>query len=142
MKGSPRRLTLTHEFVEFVPEQLAEGVLYISPEFGTVAHRCFCGCGREVATPLSPTDWEVTFDGETVSLWPSIGNWGFPCKSHYWIKNNRVQWSFGMSETLISEGRVRDRQAKDRYYRARRGIRAAGAGIAPGAPVDGIDEEF
>ena len=32
----------------------------------------------------------VKYDGETVSLSPSIGNFQFPCKSHYWIRENRV----------------------------------------------------
>jgi len=34
-----------------------------------------------VVTPLSPTGWSLIFDGETVSLYPSIGNWNFPCRS-------------------------------------------------------------
>jgi Family of unknown function (DUF6527) len=33
------------------------------------------------------------FDGRSISLDPSIGNWGFQCRSHYWIKNNRVVWA-------------------------------------------------
>ena len=32
------------------------------------------------------------FDGRTISLNPSIGNWSYPCRSHYWIKGNRVVW--------------------------------------------------
>ena len=41
----------------------------------TSAHSCCCGCGEEVVAPLTPTDWKMTFDGETTSLRPSIGNW-------------------------------------------------------------------
>jgi hypothetical protein len=52
--------------------------------------KCACGCGKEVVTPLSATDWKLIFDGKTVSLDPSIGNWGFPCRSHYWVRNNRM----------------------------------------------------
>lgn len=115
MRGTNRR-TLSHEFVEFIPEQLQEGVLYVSTAYATATHRCFCGCGREVVTPLSPTDWKLTFDGETVSLSPSIGNWSFPCKSHYWIEANKVQWCGEMSRKAIDAGQVRDRQLKAAYF--------------------------
>jgi len=84
---------LKHEFVEFIPENIPDGVLFISLKFATVAHTCGCGCGKEVITPLSPTDWQLTFDGETITLYPSIGNWNFPCKSHYWIQNSKIKWA-------------------------------------------------
>ncbi|MFC4855982.1 DUF6527 family protein [Actinophytocola glycyrrhizae] len=29
-------------------------------------------------------DQRRDFNGETVSLSPSIGNWSFPCRSHYY----------------------------------------------------------
>ena len=83
-------MLLTHEFVEFIPDELKEGIVYVSVMFATVAHKCCCGCGREVVTPLSPTDWKLIYDGQSVSLEPSIGNWSFACQSHYWIRGNRV----------------------------------------------------
>jgi hypothetical protein len=108
---------LTHRFVDLVPEQLEDGVLYVSIPFATAIHRCCCGCSREVVTPLTPTDWRVTFDGETVSLRPSIGNWGFPCRSHYWIERGEVRWARSMSPAAIADGRAADRAAKAAYYR-------------------------
>jgi hypothetical protein len=66
--------TLTHEFVEFIPDAIEEGKIYVSIGYATAIHKCACGCGREVVTPLSPTDWKLIFDGKTVSLDPSIGN--------------------------------------------------------------------
>lgn len=87
-----RHTSLTHEFVEYVPAVLVEGVLYVSLRFATVVHLCPCGCGNKVVTPLSPADWHLLFDGEVVSLTPSIGNWSLPCKSHYWIRLDRVRW--------------------------------------------------
>ena len=74
---------LDTEFVMSIPDSLAERTLYVSMEYATVTHKCCCGCGLEVVTPLSPTDWKLTFDGVSVSLDPSIGNWSFPCRSHY-----------------------------------------------------------
>lgn len=84
---------LSYKFVEYVPKKIDEKTLYVSTTFSTVVHKCCCGCGNEVVTPLSPTDWELNFDGESISLHPSIGNWNLPCKSHYWIKRNRVLWA-------------------------------------------------
>lgn len=81
---------LSHEFVPSIPDTLEEGVVYISIPYATAVHLCCCGCKNEVVTPITPTDWELTFDGETISLYPSIGNWGFACQSHYWIRRNRV----------------------------------------------------
>ena len=60
-----RREIVRHEFVEAIPDQLQEGVLYISIPYATALHRCLCGCGAEIVTPLSPTDWELSYDGET-----------------------------------------------------------------------------
>lgn len=83
---------LEHRFVEFLPDKLESGVLYVSMQYATASHKCGCGCGRDVVTPISPTDWQLMFDGRTISLNPSIGNWSYPCRSHYWIKGNRVVW--------------------------------------------------
>ena len=53
---------LAFEFVQAIPEKLEDGTLYVSMDYATVVHKCCCGCGREVVTPLSPTDWKLTFD--------------------------------------------------------------------------------
>ena len=108
--------TLKHEFVEFIPEDLEQGTLYISIRYKTGTHLCCCGCGNIVVTPISPTDWKLTFDGKTVSLHPSIGNWSFPCQSHYWIRNNRVEWAPKWSREQIERGRRHDGLAKDDYF--------------------------
>jgi len=107
---------LAHKFVEFIPDALDAGVLYISIAYGTVSHRCCCGCGREVVTPLSPTDWKLIFDGETVSLYPSIGNWNFPCRSHYWIRYNRVEWAEDWSDWQVEAAMAKDREQKEKCY--------------------------
>lgn len=110
------RQALRHRFVEFLPELLEEGSLYISVDYATASHKCCCGCGEAVVTPLSPTDWKLIFDGESVSLSPSIGNWGFPCRSHYWIKESKVQWAEDMSQEQVENVRLRDRLAKENQY--------------------------
>lgn len=109
--------TLSYKFVDAIPEKLDEGKLYIALEYATAVHKCCCGCGREVVTPLTPTDWKMTYDGVSVSLYPSIGNWNFPCKSHYWIDHNAVRWAEQWSDQRIAAGRMYDRNAKRRYFR-------------------------
>lgn len=110
---------LGHEFVEGIPERLEEGVLYVSILYATAMHLCACGCGREVVTPLTPTDWEIAFNGETVSLSPSIGNWSFQCQSHYWVRRGRIRWARWMSREEIERSRERDRRRKERYGKVR-----------------------
>jgi hypothetical protein len=61
---------------------------------------------------LSPTDWKLTFDGESITLYPSIGNWSFPCQSHYWITGDRIEWARPMSRTQIEGVRMADRARK------------------------------
>jgi hypothetical protein len=111
-----RRIEFRHEFVEAIPRELTEGVLYISIPYATAAHLCFCGCGSEINTPLSPTDWRLIFDGRSVSLYPSIGNWSVPCRSHYWLEHSRVHHAPAMSAKKIAANRARDRRAKDAYF--------------------------
>ena len=103
-----RRNEIAFEFVEFIPRELEEGKLYVSTSYATAVHRCCCGCGSKITTPLAPSEWKLTFDGETVSLTPSIGNWSFPCQSHYWIRRNSIDWAGPMSPEQIAEVR-RDR---------------------------------
>ncbi|CAM4291416.1 MULTISPECIES: DUF6527 family protein [Lelliottia] len=111
-----RHNQLTPCFVKGVPRILEPGILYVSMEYGTVVHSCCCGCGLEVVTPLTPTDWRLTFDGEAISLWPSVGNWNLPCRSHYVIQGNRVVEAGQWDKAQIDAERRRDKAAKARYY--------------------------
>jgi hypothetical protein len=111
-----KEISLTYEFVEFIPDDLKERTIYVSVKFATVLHKCCCGCGQEVVTPLSPTDWKLIFDGKTITLYPSIGNWSLECQSHYWIENNRVRWAAQWSKDEIDSGRTYDRLVKERYF--------------------------
>lgn len=116
MSGAQRVNRVEHRFVEFVPEEMEPNTLYISTEYATVVHSCLCGCYQRVVTPLTPTDWHLTYDGETVSLSRSVGNWSFPCQSHYWIEHSRVHWAGTWSKAKIEANRASDLQVKRRYY--------------------------
>ena len=111
-----RQTTLTHEFVEYIPDELRQGTVYVCTQFATIVHKCCCGCGSEVVTPLSPTDWKLIFDGQSISLDPSIGNWSLSCQSHYWIRRNKVVWARRWSRQEIEDGRAYDRQVKEEYF--------------------------
>src|SRR5712692_10499983 len=78
--------------------------------------KCACGCGEEVVTPIKPTDWSLTWNGEAATMNPSIGNWSQPCQSHYWIIENRVVWAKKWSPSKIEAIRIKDRNAKAQYY--------------------------
>ncbi|MEX1007426.1 MAG: DUF6527 family protein [Acidimicrobiia bacterium] len=101
------RKTISHEFVEYIPDELEEGTVYVSIIYRTAVHACCCGCGREVITPLAPDQWELTYNGAAVSLSPSIGSWSFPCQSHYWITRGTVHWARRWSQQQIESARKR-----------------------------------
>src|SRR5438876_11985522 len=90
------------EFVDYIPEKLDPGVLYISRRYATATHLCCSGCGSEVVTPLNPAKWRLAERGGKVSLAPSIGNWSLPCQSHYWITDNQVRFAPAMSPKAIA----------------------------------------
>lgn len=122
-----RHRTLEHRFVRNVPRELEPGVLYISVDYATAVHSCCCGCGDRVVTPFTPTDWRMTFDGESISLFPSVGNWNQKCRSHYVIERNRVLEAGPWSKGQIDAERHRDKRAKAAHYSQLRDAQ-------PGAP--------
>lgn len=135
-----RAQSFSHVFVEFIPEEMNEGVLYVSIIYASAAHKCACGCGRKVVTPITPIDWEVGFNGESVSLYPSIGNWSFPCRSHYWIRRNRIHWAREWSDDEIKAGRAIDRSRREAYFNGRWDSRGASS-YRDGGSRGRIDEE-
>jgi hypothetical protein len=107
---------LEHCFVDHIPEAIEPGVLYVSMNYATAAHQCCCGCGNEVITPIAPTDWSLIFDGESISLSPSIGSWTLPCSSHYFVDRGRAIEAPPWSERQAAAEQARDRRAKANYY--------------------------
>lgn len=107
---------MKHKFVEFMPAELEDGVIYVSLEYGSARHKCCCGCGENVITPITPTDWKVTFDGETISLHPSVGNWNLSCRSHYVIKESKVIWASSWTEKQVMMGKLADQNLKEDHF--------------------------
>jgi len=134
-----RTARFTPDFVEMFPGSLETGVFYISLEYNTGAHLCACGCGAEVVTPLSPAQWSFTYDGQDITVQPSIGNWVLDCGSHYVINRGRVRWAAQFSNEEIASNRIRDRAALAAY--AGKNVdaepRAAARGARPAAKTGG-----
>lgn len=90
-------------FVELIPDELEEGILYISLEYGTAIHLCACGCGGKTVTGLK-SHWNDGYSlvsvNEKVTLRPSIGNWSgqHPYHAHYYITNNQIEWLDNVSK--------------------------------------------
>ena len=128
---------VTHQFVERVPSPLADGVVYVSVVFGTVIHKCCCGCGDKVVTPLTPVDWTVSFDGQSISLHPSIGRWDAPCRSHYLIRKNRVIWADNWSGGRVDALKRRESEIREGFFGTEGG--ASGGYTPPHDPHRGTD---
>lgn len=78
--------------VERIPHVLVEGVLYVCLECQVAVHLCACGRGEKIVTPLGKDGWHLWLRDGIATLNPSIGNFNIPCKSHYFITNNKVRW--------------------------------------------------
>jgi hypothetical protein len=97
---------LLPEFVAEMPDDLQEGLLYISVPFRTSVHLCACGCRGEVWMPIRPDRHHLTWDGDRITMAPSVGNWGLHCKSHYWIRNSQVVWVPDFAPVDNGQGRL------------------------------------
>lgn len=106
--------------MEFIPDELEAGVLYASIKYRTTTHLCPCGCDNELPLPISKTQWKLTYNGE-VSLDPSVGNWNFPCRSHYFIRNGAVLWAGDISDATIKNGRTHPEEQRKHHYEDRAG---------------------
>ena len=81
---------------------LESGILYVSMKYAICGHLCACGCGEKVITPLSPKQWKIAYNGEDVTLYPSIGNYAFACQSHYFLTNGNIIW---VGERDVEQGK-------------------------------------
>ena len=134
MKRTRRRLDeLTPEFVDEIPGAPEHGTLYLSCRYRAAVHLCACGCGAKISTPLHPTGWRLSYDGESVSLNPSVGNWSEKCQSHYVIKDSRVLWGDRLPRDKIRRIREQRHRELEDYY---------GVGRRPATPPPSHAEGF
>ena len=116
-----QRSSLRPVFVDSVPDAklMKADALYVSMAYATAIHMCACGCGNETVTPLAPDEWRLIYDGETISLAPSIGNQRLECGSHYWIRRNRIVWVPDAKHRWIASLKKAMRKAIRRLLRSR-----------------------
>lgn len=118
--------TIEHRFVDIIPDELERGVLYISTAYATAMHKCACGCGERVVTPIRPAGWTLLWDGRSVTLDPSIGNRSLPCRSHYFVRAGRIVWAkqdWKAERRAKRRGKIRSRGRFERWSGAfRRGF--------------------
>jgi hypothetical protein len=103
--------------VEYLPTDLEQGILYVSEEFGIAGHLCPCGCKNKIMTPLDPSEWSFKEINNEPTLYPSIGNWQLPCRSHYWVSGGNIEWSYDWSEEEIKAGRKEEEMKREAYYK-------------------------
>lgn len=108
--------TLQLMHVEFLPSDLEQGILYVSKKYAVAGHLCPCGCGSKIITPLGRNEWRYTEKKNLPTLYPSIGNWQLPCRSHYWITNGVVEWSYNWSQEKIDAGAKFEEKKRNEYY--------------------------
>jgi len=107
-------------FLDIIPDNIESGILYISAKYNTAIHMCPCGCGNEIVTPFSPHDWKLIFDGDSISLYPSIGNWSLPCQSHYWIVNSEIEWAPKWGREEIEKSRKEAKFSRGSFFEKKR----------------------
>ena len=124
MRG--RLKAITPKFVELIPtegEDLILGTVYISMKHGMVVYRCPCRCGGLSEFMLDPIRFRMEYDGNNVTFYPSIGIPYLQCRSHYWIRDNRIQWCAPMEDWETKEAERRElssalkvREAQERNW--------------------------
>jgi len=125
---------VTYAFVDSAPEKLEPGKIYVSTKYRAIVHLCLCGCNEKVLLRLDPDDWSFTFDGRTISIHDSVGNVGLPCRSHYFVRRNRVVWLRPLfdvdTKVILGQRTARDQQREApaskslaRWFRSHRGSR-------------------
>lgn len=106
--------------VQYIPKNPEPGVLYVAEEFGAAVHLCACGCGLKVSTPLGPVGWTLEESDAGPTLFPSIGNWQQPCRTHYWIREGAIIWAEGWTQSQVDSGRRAEEERRRAYFESRR----------------------
>lgn len=86
-------------------DQLEDGVLYVvdgeqQERNQVIEYNCPCGCGNTVMIPYyrqgqqkeGTPSWAYREETGKVTLSPSIYSTGWPCRSHYFIRDNQIVW--------------------------------------------------
>lgn len=103
--------------VKYLPQELDSGILYVSKKYSIVGHLCPCGCGNKIITPLGSTEWKLKIRKGKPTLYPSLGNWQLSCKSHYWIIDGEIEWSYQWDDDQIKRGQKAEDMRRKFYFK-------------------------
>lgn len=107
-------------FVHYLPIELESGILYVSRKYEIAGHLCPCGCKNKIITPLGLNEWSLKVCNGKPTLYPSIGNWQLPCRSHYWIRKGIIVWSNQWSNDDISSSYSEEEKQRNMFYENRK----------------------
>jgi hypothetical protein len=106
--------------VKTFPSQFEPGILYFSKEYEVAGHLCPCGCDNKIITPIETTEWSLSIRNGKPTLYPSLGNWELPCRSHYWIRKGKIERSYDWTDEEIEIGRKAEERERKKYYDRRK----------------------
>jgi hypothetical protein len=103
--------------VKYLPQELDAGILYVSKKYGIAGHLCPCGCGNKIITPLGRTEWHLKVKNGKPTLYPSLGNWQLSCRSHYYIIDGEIEWSYQWNDDQIKRGQNAEDMRRKTYFK-------------------------
>jgi len=86
-------INYNYKFIEEEPDKLEGDIIYIRANFALVMI-CPCGCGEKLYMNLNKASLNAKWDfkiEDKITIIPSI-NRTVGCKSHFWVKNGKVEW--------------------------------------------------
>ena len=122
-----QRYKVTPRFVEQIPPGKREsGVILVCIKYGVMSLACPCGCGLTMDLSIEPHRWRIEWDGEHLSVCPSVSSSGLPCRSHYWIQSNRIEWCRPISHAAERRKERIEDEARRAVHGGRKATRKKG----------------
>jgi hypothetical protein len=81
-----------------VPEHTKKLIYVVGSIPKWVVFECPCHRNHRISIPLMKNvtpHWAIAHDGQTISLFPSVSVSGSNCDSHFWLRQNRIEWAHG-----------------------------------------------
>lgn len=79
-----------------IPDNIGKNLFIVghsNPKW--VVMKCPCGCGERLDVNLMKSHhphWNISYQSEKISLYPSIWLSEDKCGSHFWLKKNKIIW--------------------------------------------------
>lgn len=81
-----------------VPQHIGNKIFIVGHEKPKWAiFMCPCRCNEIIQVNLMSThkpNWRVMVGHKGITLYPSVWIHAFSCKSHFWLKDNKVWWVY------------------------------------------------